>query len=442
MNSFHPSSFNLTISAPEDNLRRLLMVRGLFLLTVCAALMFCYWQLALPLSYHSMLWIISGLTLINIITLWQLRYAPKASELNFFGQLLVDIVGVSSLLFFVGGADNPFVSYYLVPLCIAAATLSWRYTWPLVTISLGLYTLLFFYRIPLPDITPHHQHDGTIVTTFTNISLHTIGMWINFLVSALLISYFVVKMADTLRRQDAALGALREDRLRDEQLMAVATLAAGTAHELGTPLTTIKTLLSEMKADYSQPNQLQDDLSMLQNQVAHCSNTLKQLTQTAGQLKDGIFPLDSVENHFQKIVNDWMLLRPEISAHFVVDNTCPEIEISLHPTIIQSITNLLNNAADANPVDIELFLSWNYQKLELQIQDCGTGMDEALLKELGKTIISAKGDGRGLGLLLTQAAVTRHGGSLSFGNRPQGGTEVRLTLPITDFTHTLTKATE
>ncbi len=421
------TTFSLATSAPQDNLRRLLIIRGFFLLATCTTLAVCYWQQQLQLPYRNMLWIISALTLVNLVMLAHLRLSSHSSQQLCFSQLLIDIIAFSLLLFFAGGADNPFVSYYLVPLCIAAATLSWRLTLPLVVISLLCYTLLFFTNIPLPEVAPHHNHGADDTSA---ISTHTIGMWINFLVSALLITFFVTRMADSLRQQDQTLAQLREDQLRDEQLMAVATLAAGTAHDLGTPLTTIKTLLAEMGSDYQQPQELADDLALLSHQVSHCTNTLQQLNRQAGELKDGITPLLSIRKHCRKIIDDWLLLRPEVIASITIDEKAPDLEVRWQPTIGQSIGNLLNNAADANPIDICVHVEWDHQRLLFTIHDRGPGIDPDVAKNLGKAFVTDKGEGRGLGLFLTQAAISRYRGSLELKPHPEGGTLTSLILPL------------
>ncbi|GAB3095334.1 HAMP domain-containing histidine kinase [Aestuariicella hydrocarbonica] len=430
------NSFKFTASAPEANLRRLLMIRGLFLLMVCATLGYCFWQLQLPLAYRSILWVLTAMTVVSIASLVQLHASQRTSELAFFTQLLIDVVAVSLLLFFAGGADNPFVSYYLVPLCIAAATLPRHFTWPLVLISLLLYSSLIFFKIPLPDIAPHHSHGSP--RGFSNISIHTIGMWINFLFSALLISYFVLAMATSLRRQDAALAELKEDRLRDDQLMALATLAAGTAHDLGTPLTTIKALLHEMQSEYVQAPrpgtdqglELKNDLELLQNQVSHCTTTLQQLNRQAGELKDGILPLNDLRQQCSKIIDNWMLLRPEVEARVHWDDLAPQVQVRWQPTVAHSISNLLNNAADANPKGIAVDVHWTREKLTLQIHDKGPGIEPELAQDLGKAFVTHKGQGRGLGLFLTRAAIKRYGGEVTIAGHPQQGTLTTLTLPL------------
>lgn len=422
------TNFTLTAAAPEENLRRLLVIRGLFLLMILIALAYCYGYLHTQLPYSAILSVVAVLTLVSIGTLLHVRFSGHTSELTFCAQLLIDIVGLTLLLFFAGGADNPFVSYYLVPLCIAAATLPSRLTWPLMLTSLCLYTGLMFFNIPLPGVAPVHHHHAH--PDAGGVSIHTLGMWLNFVFSACLISYFVIAMAASLRRQDAMLAQLKEDRLRDEQLMAVATLAAGTAHELGTPLTTIKALVHEMQAEHVQPSPLKDDLDLLQTQISHCTDTLHHLNRQASELKDGQVAVQSVRQLCAKVIDHWILLRPEVEAHIDIDATAPDIQVRWQPTIPQSISNLLNNAADAEPVGIEVRISWTEQRLTLRIHDQGPGIDPNIAQNLGQAFVTDKGQGRGLGLFLTRAAVERYGGVVSLARHPHIGTLTTLTLPL------------
>lgn len=425
--------FNLSTAAPAQNLHRLLMIRGLFLFVVCFALAFSYWQLDMMLSYRPMLWVVSGLTLINAATLLQVRVQPHTAASTFIAQLLIDIVGITLLLYFSGGADNPFVSYYLVPLCIAAATLNWRAAWPLMLFSLACYTLLFFYRIPIPELAPHAghmNHAQHLPDSGHGFSAHTIGMWFNFLVSAGLITFFVVRMAESLRQQNETLTQLKEDRLRDEQLLAVATLAAGTSHELSTPLTTIKALLHEMLDEQQQNSALKADLQLLQNQVKQCTDALDNLRAQASQWnKDTQSPL-SVKLYCQQLIDNWLLMRPAATANVTFDPGSPDLSHRFHPSESQAILNILNNAADANPENIRIGIYWNHEQLHLNVHDAGPGIDPQLAQNIGTAFVSEKGEGRGLGLFLTQAALKRHGGKLQLSNHPDGGTMAYLTLAL------------
>lgn len=434
-----PTLYTQDSQAPQSNLQRLLWVRSLFLGGLGLLLAMACWGLQLELPYLAMGSIAAGLLLINIIV-WTAKAHYSATDRACFLQLLIDLAGISLLFYCSGGANNPFIAYYLVPLSLSAATLPRRYTLSLFGVALTAYTLLFFFNIPLQALAPVHNHGAEfghpIATAGQNslaagfyISPHTLGMWFNFLLSATLIIYFVAQMAAALRQQDAQLASLREEALRDEQLLAVATLAAGTAHELGTPLTTLKTLIGEMQLDYPDQADLQADLSILKHQIGHCTQTLKQLHEQASQRRHQQAPVP-VKAYCEKLLDQWLLLRPDVTAAIHINPEAPPINAIFDPTIAQSISNLLNNAADACPDDIEIFCDWDTHALQLMIDDKGSGIDPGLIHQLSHPYASSKGSGRGLGLFLTHATLTRYGGEVHLQNRPQGGTRTHLRLPL------------
>jgi two-component system sensor histidine kinase RegB len=256
-------------------------------------------------------------------------------------------------------------------------------------------------------------------------------MWLNFFISACLITYFIVKMARDLRAQEAQLNRWREDQLRDEQVMAVATLAAGTAHELGTPLATMKLLLNELRDEYTGLQPLQKDLQLLQKQVNQCANTLRELIATAEQTKDGQTPEEKVGDYCITLVERWKIMRPDVTARINLADNKININARFHPTIAQAIINLLNNAADASPEDIEIDINWDSYKMYWMIKDKGPGINEEITSHLGKSFISTKSKGLGIGLLLTQATINRYGGTVSLHKRVPQGTIIQLELPIT-----------
>jgi two-component system sensor histidine kinase RegB len=259
--------------------------------------------------------------------------------------------------------------------------------------------------------------------------MHTLGMWLNFMMSALLISYFVVQMARNIREQDKVLTQLREDEMRNQQLMAVATLAAGTAHELGTPLSTIKTLLSEMQDDYPDKS-LQQDLALLKTQVVQCNNTLKNLVGRAEKNQSSELAPQSLQSFCEEVIEQWLILRPEADANIRYLKTNSDVQVTFDPTINQSILNLLNNATDANPKGLEVNIDWDQNSFYLSIQDCGPGIPLEIAEQLGQAFVTSKGKGFGLGLFLSHASISRYGGEVKLYNRPQGGTHTELKLPL------------
>lgn len=423
-----------TLAGHAQHLGYWVIIRTLILICLGIAAVICLWNGAINLPFTEILIALVILTTVNLLTFIRLGKPLPVTQMEFFIQLMVDLICLSSVFYFSGGANNPFVSYFLVPICICAATLSGTYTLAIAGVSVLSYSLLLFFHIPLPILSPHqHQADNSI-------NLHVMGMWLNFFISACLITYFIVKMARDLRAQEAQLNRWREDQLRDEQVMAVATLAAGTAHELGTPLATMKLLLSELRDEYQELEPLQKDLHLLQEQVNQCANTLRELVATAEQTKDGKVPEAKISDYCSALIERWKIMRPDVAAQVNVANDQKEIAAQFHPTIAQAIINLLNNAADASPEDIEIDINWGAQKMVWVIKDSGPGIDQDITSHLGKSFISTKTKGLGIGFLLTQATINRYGGTVSLHKRIPQGTITQLELPIklesTTGTHT------
>ncbi|HSC67728.1 MAG TPA: ATP-binding protein [Cellvibrio sp.] len=420
------TTFNapFTLAGHAQHLGYWVIIRTLILTCLGIAAVICLWNGTVNLPFTEILIALVTLTSINLLTFMRLRKHLAVTQMEFFIQLLIDLLCLSAVFYFSGGANNPFVSYFLVPICISAATLSGNYTLAVAGLSVLSYSLLLFFHIPLPILSPHHH------SADNSINLHVMGMWLNFFISACLITYFIVKMARDLRAQETQLNRWREDQLRDEQVMAVATLAAGTAHELGTPLSTMKLLLSELRTEYKGTLPLQKDLQLLQEQVDQCANTLRELVATAEQSKDGHVPEEKVADYCNRLIERWKILRPDVMAQINIANLYPAVATQFHPTISQAIINLLNNAADASPQHIEININWNEQRMLWVINDNGIGIEDGISPHLGKSFISTKTKGLGIGLLLTQATIDRYGGSVSLHHRHPHGTMTQLELPI------------
>ena len=149
-------------------------------------------------------------------------------------------------IYFTGGYTNPFVSLYLLPISLAAASLPRAYAWSIGALCGVCYSLVWRWHVPLPPVNARFGSD---------FDLHVAGMWVNFLIAAALIVFFVGRMARLVRRRDQELAALREAALRDQQIVELGTLAAGTAHELNTPLSTLAILVEELNESATTPAQ-------------------------------------------------------------------------------------------------------------------------------------------------------------------------------------------
>jgi two-component system sensor histidine kinase RegB len=407
-------------SASHQNLWRLTLIRLLVLAAQAGSVGLAYLTGALNLPWMPLaitLCVSLGLCLLTAI---RLRGPWPVTELEYAAQLACDLVIHSVLLYYTGGSMNPFVSYYLVPLTIAAATLPWLFTVVLSGLALLSYTLLLFWSYPLDTILISRE------------SLLIYGMWLSFAMSAALITFFAARMAEELRRQELRRAALSEADLRDQQLLAVATQAAGAAHELGTPLATMSVLLKELRQEYSDPNLL-DDLSVLQDQVGQCKESLQQLVRAAEAERRQAVELQSVVAWVHAVLQRWHLMRPEVTYRHRCDGQGEAPQLAPPPDLSQALLNLLNNAADACPDDLEVSIDWGDEGVVIRIRDHGSGVPLHIADQIGKPFITTKGSngkGFGLGLFLSQASVTRAGGSVKLYNQQGGGTLTELRLPL------------
>lgn len=422
------------LTAAKANLQRLALVRLIVVTGQLTATIYAYGWLRTPLNYSWLFAVIGLLAAAAIFTFWRLGRSWPVTDLEFFAQLLLDVGSLSALLFASGGATNPFVSYFLIPLTIAATVLPWRYTLALALICIGAYSALLFFYAPLSLFEPSHEHmHHGLHNDGSSFNPHILGMWINFALSSALISFVVVRMANTVREQQRELNMRRENALHSEQLLAVATLAAGTAHELGTPLNTMTLVLDEIQNSLdraeSDPQQLRADIATLTQQAQICRATLRKLVETAETHRQQQYLTQRADRFLDELLERWQVVRPDARYHLHLETgTAPLIRVD--EALRQAIIHLLDNGADAHSGPLALTLSWNERTLELRIRDHGAGIPLAIAEQLGKPFVSTKGSGLGLGLFLSHATIERCGGAIRLYSPDGGGTEAVLQLPI------------
>lgn len=404
------------LSASRQNLRRLIIIRILVLAAQASSVGLAWLTDLLPLPWLPLLVTLSVSAGLSLLTALRLHAQWPVTELEYAGHLACDLIIHSVLLYFSGGPTNPFVSYYLVPLTIAAATLPWLHSMLLSGLALVGYSLLLGGYDP---INLEQEHRATLLIY---------GMWLSIALAAGLITFFVARMAGELRRQERSQAHRREEGLRDQQLLAVATQAAGAAHELGTPLATMSVLIKELRREYKDPL-LQEDLAVLQEQVQLCKETLQQLVRAAEADRRQAVVEQTAAAWLESALNRWHLMRPEASYRYECRGKGSMPRLAPPPDLTQALLNLLNNAADACPDDLEIYLDWGATELCISIRNHGEGVPLAIAEQIGKPFFTTKGKGFGLGLFLSQASVTRAGGSVKLYNHEEGGTLTELRLP-------------
>jgi len=404
------------------------LMRTLAWLRLCAiagqgaAVLVSAWWMQLTIPLLPLLLGIGLLAVFSVFAAWRLLQPWPVREWETVGHIVTDTLGLSYLLYFTGGASNPFITLLLVPIALSAAALSVRALLVVAFIAGLAYLALLHWYVPLP---PLHGHSG--------FPLHVAGMAVNFLITALLLGFFINRLARALRLQQTEMQRVRERALRDEGIMAIATQAAGAAHELNTPLSTMRTLLPELRREHPDDGPLAEDLALLESQVERCRLILREMVAVGkAQLSQEPEQL-SVTQFIHDCLERFQLLRPEAELSVELDQNTPAATMLRSPPGLRhALLNLLNNAADASASRdsqvVELLVSCDANWLQLRVRDHGPGFNATGAPAvLGNT---QKQTGLGLGLALAEATTERLNGQLTTRNTGQGA-EMCLRIPLT-----------
>jgi two-component system, sensor histidine kinase RegB len=337
----------------------------------------------------------------------------------------LDVLLFSGLLYLTGGPNNPFSFLYLIPIALAAITLRAAWTWALVMLSLACSAFLFAAHEPLA-IGDHARH----------MSLHLQGMWVAFGVAASFIVYFLLRVRRALERHERELDAARSAAQRQEKLASLATLAAGAAHELLTPLSTIAVIAGDLQRDVAQPGgaaSAVEDARLVRAEVDRCRAIIERMRADAGDTAGEGFasvPVAAlVESAVGGVASSRIAVRPEIAAT-IVDRM-----LTVPPRAVgQALLALIENAQQASPPgdDVLLRVAPAGRQIRFEISDRGSGMPADVLARVGEPFFTTKpaGKGMGLGVFLARAVADRLGGEVTIRSAPGTGTSVVFALPL------------
>jgi two-component system, sensor histidine kinase RegB len=371
----------------------------------------------LPLT--AMLIVIGLEVVFNVLTWIRVARAKPETHIELMGQLWVDIGALSALLFLSGGTTNPFVSLYLPSLAVAAAVLPLRLAVWLAAFAVACYWVLSYDSVPLNLDNPANLFD-----------YYREGMWVNFMVSVGLISWFVSRMSSALRKGDAALGEAQERLLRDERVVALGAQAASVAHEIGTPLSTIAMLAEELRdTSRSDPTlaPYRADFDVLEQQLGLCQSALARL-RTRATLSTGQQPLASWLDGF---IDQWRLRHPHVSFERI-GPTPADVLVADTVAVGQILTIMLDNAARASREHVTLQASRDGGTLVFEIRDHGPGISPDRRATLGHAPVESTQGGHGVGLYLAFTTAARLGGSIELAELDvprTRGTRAILRLP-------------
>jgi two-component system sensor histidine kinase RegB len=443
----------LTDISAWTNLKWLFVMRNLIICMEALTVLISVYGLDIPLHQAALTGVITLQLFLNWYTWLRLGGDSPVAESELVAQLTFDLLAITAILYFTGGATNPLTWFYLVPLIIAATVVSSTYTWYLVIFASSCYTVLMRYYEPLPRIVPmtlgdmsipvaHQQHlvvnqQQHLMMDHHDIQLHVFGMWFGFVFSAVLVAYFVVGMAESLRKLDRKLAHEREQALRNERVVALGTLAAGAAHEMGTPLGTMAILIHDLEKEYKQQSHAQSQdlclkMQILREQVDRCKSALSVMSASAGTIRAESGRITTISRYLDEVAAAWREQGLRTPLHYLKTGYEPSPNILAERTLTHALVNILNNAADVSPLQIELRARWTPDYAVLEIFDAGPGIAPSVSANLGKNPVSSKKEhGLGVGLFLAFSAIERLGGKIDMQPRLDSrGTCTRITLPV------------
>jgi two-component system sensor histidine kinase RegB len=333
--------------------------------------------------------------------------------------LLLDVSLLTALLICSGGAANPFSALYLVHVAMAVVTLSESWSWLVVAVATACYALLFFFR-PLsgPLGLPSMAND--------------IADWVALTLVAIVLAYFVGRMTHSLRQHEQDLADARERASRNERLATLTTLAAGAAHELNTPLSTIAVVARELEVQSVKldlEKSFTQDARLIRQEVDRCQFIL-------GRMRvDVATPPPLVEQTLEAFVADLKRdLAPIAGEKLRLECTADMAQPARGARAVrQALAILVDNAVDASPAGqpVDLCIFSRNGHIVFEVRDRGTGMAADVARRAGEPFFTTKppGDGMGLGLFLARLVAEKLGGSLTLQSEPGQGTRAVLELP-------------
>ena len=395
------------------------LLAGISVLILAAAWM-AHIQLPLP-------WIAVPLAIMLVSNILLRRLCERMGARRSLGwTLVVDVLTLTAVLALTGGPANPFTLLYLVQIALSAVVLSKTWTWSLGALSILGFGFLFFFHVHVPALEGHHPAQS--------YSAHLIGMWIAFVAAAILITLLVGKVSETLRNHEDEVLRLQNLLGRQAKLSSLATLAAGAAHEMGTPLSTIAIVAKELEK-YS-TGQLPDshvaaEARLIRSEVERCGKILHAMN-TQGAEFEGETPAEiQVSALFQRLRDGF----PEHQRNTIQTEAATGLTATLPvETTRQVLAALVRNAIDASSIGQPVRVSGDASqgRLCFTVVDCGDGMPPETLNRIAEPFFTTKGPGLGMGLgtFLVRAFAETLGGTLVFDSAVGRGTTAILELPI------------
>lgn len=408
---------NLIVLIKTDPaISRLLMLRSGAIAVQLIAVLSVYFLLEHQIALMPLLAVITLEAVFQLASIFAYRNVSQAKPVGMLMQLTADVLFLTILLSLSGGATNAFVSLLLLPIMIAAITVSARGLAYIALLAIAAYSMLL---IKMPEHSMHQM----------NMSGHFIGMWVNFVISACVIALVIGAMNRALQQRERTIAKVREKQLRSEQLVTLDGAAAQITHQLATPIANLQLLFEELVEEH--PNN--EIIQQMQSPLLQCRTQLNDFRKLSMQLRDKNTQIPIKAEQLQNQIHDTLLLQyPNQQINWL--NEAPKATLKSDAMLLPAILNLLQNAALANEKkgQMQLELSWQQpdaQSIALIIRDFGAGFLSSELAELGGQLMPSE-QGMGIAVMLSNVTFERLNGSLTVYNHPDGGAVAKIQMPL------------
>ena len=356
--------------------------------------------------------------------------SPRRGHAVLGWLMTADLLSLTALLYFAGGPANPFTIFYFVNLALAAVVLPSRWAWVLTAVAVLCFAGLYVDHVPLAAFEGAADAAG--------LHFRQQGLLVALAACTVVIIYFITRVTGELQETERELRDVEQRRARSDRLEALATLAAGAAHELASPLSTIAVVAKELThhlegADV--PDSVREDVTLIRSELDHCRAILDRMTGHAGQAAGETVSHVTVNELIEEVLGG--LRQPQrVEVTLEAELGREGISVPLEG-LAQAIRGLVQNALDASEREagdgdpVQLEVARDDEGLWLQICDRGPGMPADVLARAGEPFFTTKepGKGMGLGLFLTRSVLERLGGALELNSQPAVGTTAIVRLP-------------